>query len=112
MSLIGHSEFGLDYIPLFDNNLKYSDSYNINHWLEQWYYSYNILSHFLNDSKIMFVCYEQLCEDNLVFKSILDFIKIKSIHEFDFRLSSKSINLDYDIDLYNKCLKLYNNLKT
>ena len=34
MSLIGHSEFGLDYIPLVDKNLKYSDSYNINHWLE------------------------------------------------------------------------------
>ena len=32
MSLIGHSEFGLDYIPLIDKNLKYSDSYNINHY--------------------------------------------------------------------------------
>ena len=112
MSLIGHSEFGLDYIPQFENDLKFFDYNNINHWLEQWYHSYNGLSHFLNNSKIMFVCYEELCQDNSIFKSILDFIEIKSTHDFDFRLSSKSINLDYDIDLYNKCLRLYDNLKT
>ena len=27
MSLIGHSEFGLDYIPQIDKNLKYSETF-------------------------------------------------------------------------------------
>ena len=53
MSLIGHSEFGLDYVPQFDNNLNYSDSYNLNHWLEQWYLTYNMLNKFLNYSQVL-----------------------------------------------------------
>ena len=111
MSLIGHSEFGLDYIPQVDKNLKYSDSDNINHWLEQWYLTYNKLTQFLNSSKVFFVCYEELCKDQLVYRSILDFIDDNLFHEFDFRISFKEINLEYDSELYNKCLKLYKNLK-
>ena len=64
MSLIGHSEFGLDYIPQIDNNLKYPDSHNINHWLEQWYLTYNMLSQFLNSPEVLFVCYEELCKNH------------------------------------------------
>ena len=111
MSLIGHGEFGLDYMPQFENNLQYSDYNEINHWLEQWYLNYNMLRHFLNRHNVLFVCYEELCKNHSVYRSILDFINIKYANEFDFRLSLKDINLDYDKDLYNKCLKLYNNLK-
>lgn len=110
MSLIGHSEFGQDYIPHFNNNLKYSDFYHINHWLEQWHLTYNMLSQFLNEPQVFFVCYEELCKNQFVYKSILDFIGIDFIHEFDFRLSQKEISLDYDSDLYNKCISIYNNL--
>ena len=111
MSLIGHSEFGLDYMPLFNNDLKYFDSLKINHWLEQWYLTYNMLSQFLNSSQVLFVCYEKLCKNHSIYKSIIDFIDINSIHEFGFRLSFKEINLDYDSELYNKCLNYYDNLR-
>ena len=110
MSLIGHSEFGLDYIPQIDESLKFSDSLNINHWLEQWYLTYNMLSQFSNSSEVLFVCYEELCKSHLVYKSILDFIDNKSSHEFHFRLSVKEINFEYDPGLYNKCISTYKNL--
>jgi hypothetical protein len=111
MSLIGHSEFGLDYIPQIDKNLKYSDFQNISHWLEQWYLTYDMLSQFLKNPQVLFVCYEELCKDQLVYRSILDFIDNNLFHEFDFKLSLKEINLEYDSDLYDKCLESYNKLK-
>jgi hypothetical protein len=111
MSLIGHSEFGLDYEPQFENDLKYPNFDNINHWLEQWYFSYKMLSHFMNMTQVLFVCYEELCNNNSIYKSVLSFIEINSIHDFEFRLSFKKINHDFDEGLYDKCLKLYNNLK-
>ena len=37
MFWIGHSEFGLDYIPFYDLELNYPDCNLFNHWLEQWY---------------------------------------------------------------------------
>ncbi len=111
MSLIGHSEFGLDYIPQFDENLKYFDAQNINHWLEQWYLTYKSLSRFLINSQVFFVCYEELCKSRSVYRSILDFLEINFSHEFDFRLSLKEIDFAYDTELYNKCLKLYDNIR-
>tara|TARA_S200000501_G_scaffold330980_1_gene332660 strand:- start:85 stop:1053 length:969 start_codon:yes stop_codon:yes gene_type:complete len=111
MSLIGHSEFGLDYMSQFDNNLKYSDSNNINHWLEQWFLTYRMLSQFLNSSQVLFVCYEELCKNHFIYRSVLDFIDISFVHGFDFRLSLKEINLEYDSELYNKCLNSYSNLR-
>ena len=82
MSLIGHSEFGLDYVPQFNNNLNYADSYNLNHWLEQWYLTYNMLNQFLNYSQVLFVCYEELCKNYSTYKTILDFIDINFAHDF------------------------------
>ena len=111
MSLIGHSEFGLDYIPQFENNLEYTDLNNFNHWLEQWFLTYDMLSQFLNEPQILFVCYENLCKSYSVYESISDFVQINSTNQFEFRLSLKPINFGYDSELYDKCLKLYNNLK-
>ncbi len=111
MSLIGHSEFGLDYMPLFNNDLKYPDYLTINHWLEQWYLTYNMLSQFLNSSQVLFVCYEELCNNNSIYRSIIDFIDINLDHEFDFKRSLKEIDLEYDSELYNNCLNTYSNLK-
>ena len=111
MALIGHSEFGLDYIPQFDNNPKYSNFYDINHWLEQWCLTYNMLSQFLNSSQVLFVCYEELCKNRNVYKSILNFIDIDFINEFNFRLSQKEIKPEYDLELYNECSSIYEKLK-
>ena len=104
-------EFGLDYIPLFNNDLKYPDCLKINHWLEQWYLTYNMLSQFLNSSQVLFVCYEELCDNNFIYRSIIDFIDVNSDHKFDFKLSLKEFDLEYDSELYNKSLNFYNNLK-
>ena len=111
MFWIGHSEFGLDYVPLYQKNLKYPDINDINHWIEQWYYSYSELMNLKKLSEVVFICYEQLCTDNSVYKSILDFIEINSSYEFNFNLSSKKIELTYNEELYKKCLVLYDNMK-
>ena len=70
-----------------------------------------LLSQFLKSPQVLFVCYEELCKDQLVYRSILDFIDNNLFHEFDFKLSLKEINLEYDSDLYDKCLESYNKLK-
>jgi hypothetical protein len=111
MFWIGHSEFGLDYMPQYEEGLRCSDFDNINHWLEQWFLSYSSLTHLLNNPQVLFVCYEDLCKNNAVYKSILNFIEINSTHKFDFRLSSKKIDLQYEGDLNKQCLEVYNNLK-
>ena len=73
MSLIGHCEFGLDYMPQFENDLKCSDFDNMNDWLEQGYLTYDMLSHFLNGPQVLFVCYEELCKKSFSLKINIKF---------------------------------------
>ena len=112
MYWIGHSEFGVDYIPIHKENIRFSNFNDINHWLEQWYLSYNELKQFKTSSNIMFVCYEELCTDNTIFKSVLDYIEAQNSFDFDFRLSHKEIKNQYIRELYHKCLVVYDDLKT
>ena len=111
MSWIGHSEFGLDYSPLYVNNLKYSNFNDINHWLEQWYLSYNDLKQYRKSSNVFFICYEQLCADQSIFELLLNFINVNYKSKYDFRLSFKKIKLDYDKELYKNCLDIYEDLQ-
>ena len=110
MSYIGHSEFGLDYMPNFNKKLCYTDYFDLNHWLEQWLLCYSSLKHQYPNKNLIFICYEKLCSDKLVFKKILDFIELDSQIDYNFKLSSKDINIQYDEDLYNSCLSLYYDL--
>ena len=110
MYWIGHREFGLDYIPLYLKNLKYSNFNIFNHWLEQWFLVHDGLKQFRKSPNVIFVCYERLCNDNSIFKLVLDFININHESKYDFILSYKNINLDYDKELYESCLDLYKDL--
>ena len=112
MSWIGHSEFGLDYIPYYQKNLKYSNFNEINHWLEQWYHSYMAIKHLKKMPQVMFVCYEQLCADKLIYKKILNFIDIKQDFNYDFILSLKKVDLPIDHNLFIECELLYDSLKS
>ncbi len=110
MSWIGHIEFGIDYVHDTYDNIIYDNTYELNHWIEQWYLSYNALKKFKNSKNIYFISYEKLCTDNLVFRSILDFLNVDSKLNFDFQESKKEINISFDAELYDKSVSIYKEL--
>jgi hypothetical protein len=109
---IGHSEFGLGYIPIMENDISFNDNNELNHWLEQWYLLYEKLLSHRNKTNILYICYENLCDNPETWQNIKTKIGVKSNSNFDFLKSVKTINLDYDQDLYAKCLSSYEKLKS
>ena len=110
MSWIGHSEFGMDYEPIFKDETIYNNHEDLNHWLEQWQLCYKSLQQYKNNSNVRFNCYENLCGHPKEWKSLLDFIGLESVNNFDFYESKKQISTPYDEDLYNQCKRLYKSL--
>ena len=110
MFWIGHIEFGMDYAYDSYNNVIYNNTYELNHWIEQWYNSYSILRKFKNYENIYFISYEKLCTDKSVFKSILDFINVDFKMDLNFKESKREINISFDTELYHKSLDLYKEL--
>ena len=111
MKWIGHSEFGIDYEPIMNEEIKYNNINELNHWLEQWFFLYQKLYYYKTDNKVLFVCYEGLCENDLVWDSIQSFIGINDTKGLEFIKSTKEIRLPYNKDLYNRCLTIYQKLK-
>ena len=111
MRLIGHSEFGPNYIPLQNKNLCFENSLDINHWLEQWYLNYkNCYENFKNRKNIYFICYEELCSSKDYWIKILQILDIKDKYDFEFKESKKNAQLVIDNDIKNKAISEYNKL--
>jgi len=112
MELIGHHEFGMGYKPIISLDLQHSNNMALNHWLEQWNLTYmRVLELALEEKNILLVCYESLCNDKSVWKSIKKQLNIAKDNEYLFKESIKEISTDYDVGLLNKCNELYNSLK-
>ena len=112
MELIGHTEFGYNYIPICNKNLIFRDPLDINHWIEQWYLTYiNCFENYINKKNINFICYEKLCSSRNYWLDILNLLDIKKIYEFKFIKSYKEVNLDIDNKVRNKAISLYSELK-
>ena len=111
MFWIGHSEFGMDYELIFKDNIIHEDSNELNHWLEQWMLFYDKLYYLHSNKQILFICYENLCNENLAWDSIQSFIEIKNEIDFEFIESKKEITLPYEENLYRQCISLYQKLK-
>jgi len=111
MKWIGHSEFGIDYEPIMNKEIRYNNFNKLNHWLEQWLLLYQKLYYYKAYNKILFICYEDLCENDLVWDSIQSFIGINDKKDLEFIKSTREIRLPYNKDLYNKCLTIYQKLK-
>jgi len=110
MSWVGHSEFGTDYEPIVKSETIYNNHEDLNHWLEQWRLCYKSLQQYKNNSNVRFNCYESLCGNPKEWKSLLDFIGLESVDNFDFNESKKQISVYYDKDLYGQCKRLYKSL--
>ena len=107
MNYIGHSEFGSGYKQLHDKNTIFLDTNEVNHWLEQWYITYQKLLLLSEKINMQFICYEKLCNDSKSWDTLLDKLMINKKYSNNYRQSTSYENVSYNEDLLNKCKKLY-----
>jgi hypothetical protein len=114
MTLIGHTEFGPGYDPLFKDGLRFSDCFDINHWLEQWLLFYQKLRDELRSvENAHLVCYESLCASDDCWKRIQSLIGVdNSDNSAVFSSSVKSIPHDIDAAILSECEALYRTLQS
>lgn len=111
MKWIGHTEFGLHYIPIHDKNLCFEDDLSINHWLEQWHLTYkHSFDNLKNNGNVYFICYEKLCNTSEYWWDITEILNIKEKYNFEFKESIKVISLEMDEDIASKAFSLYEEL--
>ena len=111
MKWIGHTEFGPNYIPIHNIKLSFKNDLDINHWLEQWYRTYqNCYETLKNKGNIYFICYEKLCSSKEYWIDILHLLDIRKTYTFEFKESHKDISLTFDDGTSNKGLSLYKEL--
>ena len=113
MKWIGHTEFGPNYIPIYNQNLKFENDLDLNHWIEQWYLTYsNALKLLKNNNSVNFISYEKLCSNKDYWLQIQKLVKIDEPYDFKFKESRKDIKLNIDEDLIDKANSLYFDLNS
>ena len=113
MKLIGHTEFGPNYIPIHDQKLNFTNDLDINHWIEQWYLTYSDSFQSLKNKKnVHFISYEKLCLNKDYWFQIQKLVNIEKHYDFEFRESKKNIPCNIDSGLKEKVMSLYFNLNS
>ena len=108
MKLIGHTEFGPEYKPIYKRNLNFKNDLDINHWLEQWCLVYqNCFKTHQDENNVNFICYEKLCSSKEYWFNILRMLDIKNIYDFEFKESYRVISSNIDSELADKAKSLY-----
>ena len=108
MKWIGHTEFGPNYIPIHNQNLNFHNDLEINHWIEQWYITYNnVFKSLKNKKNIYFISYEKLCINRDYWFQIQKLVNIEKPYDFEFKESKKNFLLKIDKELREKALSLY-----
>ncbi len=111
MKWIGHTEFGPNYIPIHNKNLKFKNYLDINHWLEQWLLTYKKCCEILRVKKnIHFICYEKLCSSRDYWIDILQLLNIEDKYDFKFKNSYKEFSIEIDSRISKKALSLHKEL--
>ena len=112
MKWIGHTEFGPNYIPVYDKNLSFKDHLDINHWLEQWLLTYqHCYTHLKHRNNIYFICYEKMCSSKDYWLDILRILNVEKLYDFEFKESHKTIPLDINKGIIEKASYLYSDLQ-
>ena len=108
MKWIGHTEFGPNYIPIYNQNLNFQNDLDINHWIEQWYLSYsNAFQSLKNKKNFYFISYEKLCLKKDYWFQIQKLVNLEKPYDFEFRESKKDIPCNIDPGLKEKAKSLY-----
>ena len=111
MYLIGHTEFGPNYIPISNNKLNFKNHFDINHWIEQWCLTYKkSFKSFNNKYNVYFLSYERICTSKEYWYKILRILEIDELYDFGFMSSTRDITLDININLRDEALSLYDQL--
>ena len=111
MKWIGHTEFGPNYIPVYNENLTFEDYMDINHWLERSLLTYQNWHEKFKDTKnIYFICYEQICSSKDYWSDVLNLVCIENKVDFKFIESQKEVTIDIDNRISGKGLSLYSEL--
>ena len=111
MKLIGHTEFGPNYIPIQNQNLNFPNDLEINHWIEQWFLTYSDSFQSLKNKKnVHLISYEKLCSMKDYWVQIQKLVNIEKPSDFDFRESKKDIKVNIDSGLKEKVMSLYSDL--
>ena len=114
MEWIGHTEFGPNYMPINNKRLYFKNDLEINHWIEQWYLTYqNVFQLLKNNHKVHFISYEKLCSTKNYWFKIQKIVGIEDTYDFEFKESKKNISLiDIDEDLIDRANSLYFDLNS
>ncbi len=113
MKWIGHTEFGPNYIPIYNQNLNFNNYSEINHWLEQWILIYSYAFELLkNKQNVHFISYEKLCSDEDYWFDIQEIAKIEKPYVFEFKESKADISINIDKELKEKAFSLYFDLNS
>lgn len=111
MKWIGHTEFGPNYIPIYDKHLSFRDHLDVNHWLEQWLLTYqHCYTHFKHRNNIYFICYEKMCSSKDYWLDILKILNVEKLYDFEFKESYKTIPIDINKGIIEKASSLYSEL--
>jgi len=107
MKWIGHTEFGPNYIPIYNQNLNFQNDLEINHWIEQWYFTYNETFQSLkNTMNVHFISYAKLCSNRDYWYQIQKLLNIEKPYDFEFKESKKEISCIINPGLKEKALSL------
>jgi len=113
MKWIGHTEFGPNYIPIYNHDLNFHNDFEINHWIEQWYLTYrDSLQSLKHKRNIYFISYEKLCLSNDYWFQIQKLVNLEKSYEFEFKESKKYIPCNIDKGLKEKAMNLYFDLNS
>lgn len=86
MKLIGHREFGPYYQPFVETELIFENSFDLNHWLEQYTRIYTeLLSVSPMASNVHFVNYERLCQGDFCEAGFSKVVKVSNLDISSFR---------------------------
>ena len=111
MKWIGHTEFGPNYIPIHNQNLNFQNDLKINHWIEQWYLTYNETFQSLKNTRnVHFISYAKLCSNRDYWYQIQKLLNIEKPYDFEFKESKKDISCNLDNVLKEKVMSLYSGL--
>lgn len=111
MDWIGHSEFGLSYVPITANNLNYPDATTLDHWIEQWALLYSsLIKQHQNSNNVHFVCYERLCSNPHEWSKLLTTLELDDSRPFEFIESHKQIKHSYSDTLQATSQQIYDEL--
>lgn len=110
MNYLGHNEFGLNHRYWYRPEIFLNHN-DINYWLEQWkLFHMDIINNYKNLKNFFLICYEDFCKNEIEKERLGKILKVQ-IQNFETEVSEKKINYNFNENLKNDCIEIYNSLR-